>query len=337
MLLHLHEKIVQKYKSVLSLGKTYKNMSLYFEYKSGGEVLVLSLNIQDHKIYIYHRSKSFVEYLPFLLDLDKKFILNKHVFVLDVAVFTEADLVELMCLLLLKIDETLIDRNKLSLDMIITNFDKHEKELAGNYKDNCGNEVKAPLSLDNCKIQFLGKNNLVEIDSESDLKNVSLQFVGNDSKVRVGKKVSMFGRWRLGHGCSISIGDNVTSTSAVYMTCAEKTSISIGDDCMFATNVQIRTDDAHAIYDLKNGTRINPSQDIVIGNHVWLAFGVIILGGATIGHGSIVGASALVKGDFPDNCSLAGVPARVLKKNIFWERPNVLYFSEPSEYKLKDN
>lgn len=35
---------------------------------------------------------------------------------------------------------------------------------------------------------------------------------------------------------------------------------------------------------------------------------------------SIIGAMSLVKSTIPNNCIAAGIPARVIKKNIAWSR-----------------
>lgn len=134
----------------------------------------------------------------------------------------------------------------------------------------------------------------------------------------------MQGHWRLGFNCYLQIGSYSSSTNPVYMTIAEGTKVVIGEDCMFATNNQIRTDDAHPIYDSLSGQRVNLAKDIYIGNHVWIAFGATIMGGAKIGDGSIVGAYALAKKTYPNNCIIAGTPARVIRRNIFWERNNLL-------------
>ena len=87
---------------------------------------------------------------------------------------------------------------------------------------------------------------------------------------------------------------------------------------------QIRTDDSHGIYDLDTGKRLNRSKDIFIGDHVWLAYGATVLGGAHIGNGCVLGAFSLAKKQFPENCVLADMPAKVVRENIFWKRPLLL-------------
>lgn len=99
--------------------------------------------------------------------------------------------------------------------------------------------------------------------------------------------------------------------------------MTIGDDCMFATGNEIRTDDAHAIYDMETGERLNHSRSITIGNHVWLAFQSVVLGGSSIGDGSVIGYRALVKGEVPPNSVAVGSPARVVRSGIIWKRPHL--------------
>lgn len=54
-------------------------------------------------------------------------------------------------------------------------------------------------------------------------------------------------------------------------------------------------------------------KDVVIGNNVWLGYGVIILGGVTIGDGAIIQAGSVVVKDIP-YCGIAGgMPAKVFK------------------------
>ena len=52
--------------------------------------------------------------------------------------------------------------------------------------------------------------------------------------------------------------------------------------------------------------------NVVIGNDVWLGTRAIILPGARIGNGAIVGAGAIVTGEIPPFAIAVGTPARVV-------------------------
>lgn len=64
------------------------------------------------------------------------------------------------------------------------------------------------------------------------------------------------------------------------------------------------------------GGRSNKEGQPVIGNNVYIATGAKILGDITIADNVIIGANAVVIHDVPPNCSVGGVPARILKKDI---------------------
>ena len=77
----------------------------------------------------------------------------------------------------------------------------------------------------------------------------------------------------------------------------------IGENCVIESNVTI-------------GGRNNNPKVPVIGNNVFIGTGARILGDVHIGDNSIVGANAVVIHDVPANCSVAGIPARILHENI---------------------
>lgn len=77
----------------------------------------------------------------------------------------------------------------------------------------------------------------------------------------------------------------------------------IGDEVIIGTNVL-------------TGGKSNKQGMPKIGNHVYIATGAKVLGNITIGDNVIIGANAVVTHDVPSNCSVAGVPARILKENI---------------------
>lgn len=56
---------------------------------------------------------------------------------------------------------------------------------------------------------------------------------------------------------------------------------------------------------------------IEVGNNCYFGTGCTILGPVKIGNNVIVGAGAVVTKDVPDNCTVAGVPAKIIKKNEY--------------------
>ena len=51
----------------------------------------------------------------------------------------------------------------------------------------------------------------------------------------------------------------------------------------------------------------------IIGNDVWIGFGVTIMSGVKIGNGAVIGAKAVVAKDIPDYAIAVGNPAKVIR------------------------
>ena len=52
----------------------------------------------------------------------------------------------------------------------------------------------------------------------------------------------------------------------------------------------------------------------IIGNNVKICAGSILVGNIKIGNNVIIGAGSVVTKNVPDNCVIAGVPAKIIKK-----------------------
>lgn len=120
---------------------------------------------------------------------------------------------------------------------------------------------------------------------------------------------------------NLSIEDDVSMSDFVHISCAQ--SISIGKGTLLGSHIYIG-DHSHGSYQsnlsksfLDSPPALRPLGDlhpISIGANCWIGDNVIILAGANIGKGCIVGASSVVKGQFPDYCVIAGTPARMVKE-----------------------
>lgn len=76
----------------------------------------------------------------------------------------------------------------------------------------------------------------------------------------------------------------------------------IGKNCMISSCVTI-------------GGRSNIKQLPVIGDNVYIGTGARVLGDVKIGDNVIIGANAVVIESVPNNCTVAGVPAKIIKNN----------------------
>ena len=61
------------------------------------------------------------------------------------------------------------------------------------------------------------------------------------------------------------------------------------------------------------GNKLNDNKVPIIGDNVFIGAGVKILGDIKIGNNVIIGANAVVTKNIPDNCIVAGIPAKVIK------------------------
>lgn len=73
--------------------------------------------------------------------------------------------------------------------------------------------------------------------------------------------------------------------------------------------------------------------DVFIGNYCFIAgAGAVILPGVHIGNHVIVGAGSVVTKDVPDNCIVAGNPAKIIRTGIKTGRYGILIKEEKDEH-----
>lgn len=213
-----------------------------------------------------------------------------------------------------------------------------------NYSDRYGNTVKnLPNNLKliingyGNKVEFgenitFGENSFIKIENKSVLKigafsrfgaNTEL-FVLNEAvcdlqKCSFGRsnwiKVSNYAFLAIKYGCVFIDYTEIAINTSCRM--------EIGTDVLVAKNVVFRAGDGHSLFDVMTGEKRNLSDNesdntTIIGNHVWIGSESTVINPTFIGSGCTVGTHSVVKGNYPNNCVLAGAVARVVRKNSSW-------------------
>lgn len=193
------------------------------------------------------------------------------------------------------------------------------------YTDDLGNRIEYDGEPFPVKVTFYGGGNVLTVGSPARMPNLRVQFDGDGGRAEIGasKGVTLRAQIRVGGGSTVKIGSHVSSTTTATISAVEGATVTIGHDVMMASDVQVRSDDGHAIYDVRSGRRVNHARDIRVGPHVWLGLRSVVLGGARIGRGSVIGLGAIVTRDVPNNCIAVGSPAKVVRRDIAWERPHL--------------
>lgn len=155
------------------------------------------------------------------------------------------------------------------------------------------------------KIKIFGNNNTIEIKDKAYLHNVTMQIGFKDSPINnchitIGEKTSF-------NGCSIFLGES-------------NSFVEIGNECMFSFNVELTCSDTHSILDLEDNL-INRGESIIIGNKNWICKNTTFMKNTQIGNNCIVAQNSTVTKKFnQDNCIMGGVPAKIIKENIKWDK-----------------
>ena len=171
------------------------------------------------------------------------------------------------------------------------------------------------------KFNCQGIGNKIVCGNGGSVRYSNIYIRGNDNTVII-KDNSIVIRaefWLEGDGNIIEIGTNTSICGKTHLACIEGTRISIGNNCLLSSNIVLRTGDSHNIYNI-DGLRINPSSDIVIGDHVWIGYGAMINKGVHISDNTVIGNGSIVTRSFEEaGIIIAGVPAKQIKDSITWD------------------
>lgn len=186
-----------------------------------------------------------------------------------------------------------------------------------------------PKTFKHLKVNIKGKGNIVEIDDVySHDSRLTIKIIGNGNIVKIGNTSLLKAVMQIGlpktpvENCTLSIGNGSGCCDARFMMCEDNYQIIIGQKVMISDNVQIWCTDTHSVVDME-GNLLNEGKEVKIGDHVWIGRDVHISKNTYIADNSIVGWGSIVTGKHTEpNVILAGVPARVVKRNVTWDGRN---------------
>jgi serine acetyltransferase len=119
---------------------------------------------------------------------------------------------------------------------------------------------------------------------------------------------------QLGPDPVLCIGDRCVIGRGSHIVAHQR--IDIADDVWTGPYVYI-TDQNHGYTDPDTpiGRQIPVNSPVSIGAGSWLGAGSIILPGAKIGRNVVIAGGSVVRGEIPDHCVAAGVPAKVVRQH----------------------
>lgn len=204
-------------------------------------------------------------------------------------------------------------------------FGQNKIRVKGNSK-----VVLSSALLKKVNIYVEGEDNLIEIRQLTRMKNTSIFIKGNQNRLVIEKENGFEGSslWMEDDENVLEVGPHNRFFKNSHLAVLEGTKIYVGQDGLFAPDVQIRTSDSHSILD-KEGKRLNPARDIQIGNHVWMGAGASALKGSVIPDGCVIGMNSLVNRELDEKESLyVGSPVRKVKTSISWSSERIINKSE---------
>ena len=189
--------------------------------------------------------------------------------------------------------------------------------------------IKFPIFISN-KVYLKNVKGKIIIESPISFGMIKIGFgevgIFDDKRSRtiwnVFGKIIFKGSANIGHGSKISVGEKgilifgnnfrITAESSIIA----HSNITFGNDCLLSWDTLIMDNDLHHIIN-SQGEVINKSSPVFIGSNVWIGCRNLILKGAIIPNGCVIGANSVITKKLEKEYSVyVGNPVKCIKENI---------------------
>lgn len=113
------------------------------------------------------------------------------------------------------------------------------------------------------------------------------------------------------YGYNIKVGKNFYANHNLVI--LDGAPVTFGDNIFIAPDCGFYTA-GHPLEASERNKGLEYARPIKVGDNVWFGAGVSVLPGVTIGDNCVIGAGAVVTKSFPENCLIAGNPAKVIRR-----------------------
>lgn len=190
------------------------------------------------------------------------------------------------------------------------------------------NKCNSHISIKNGKVichlgthLILDKNSKIELNESLYINWNCIKHNGRTSILRMDQdaKLTVNGKFSFFYGADVILFKGahlLLGNSFINSDCKIRCHqyIEIGNDCSISHDFTVMDSDAHCL----NGD--NHTNPVIIKDSVWIGTRVTILSGVTVGEGAVIAAGSVVNHDVPAHSMVAGVPAKVIKENVEWEK-----------------
>lgn len=193
------------------------------------------------------------------------------------------------------------------------------------------------FAMNKSSITFKGKGNIFFAEDGVTLQDCNITFGGYNALIYLSKNDNPYRlaiaiyRDAVGY-----FGKDGLFGGRLNIVLSERQSLIVGNDALFSFGIWIKSAAPQPFYDVDSHERINPSQSVYIGDHVWVGQDAMLQQGTEVGSGALIAPKTVTFGDrIPSNSMWGGNPAQHMKDGVFFTRDYVHNWDERKTAEMK--